>query len=472
MLSQDGAPAGAFLEVAVEHVERDSAGPRVLDLAGLVAPEGEPGEPPEHIRLERTVADSGESCGSVIRGGVPTAECELVVAQIRQKERTERALEPERPRALQILLADRDRLLEPAHAVQGVVEGHPVAEQQRGVGRGESLRLPEGVDRPGLVALQIACHAELDRGIPGGLATAGAQGELDGLLDGRDPRGGVADQHIGVADEREQARAHLLIARVIADEEGESSFGELATERRARVERRPGLAHQDLGAQAGLVVPAFRERPLQQRGGPIVVARVDPGLTRSEEDLGARPARQLARIRHAGPQLDESLRELADIAVREAGAGVVDGPQGRGERQIRLARRAPMLRDLGGVPRPELGEDFGVAGMEPQPFSGNELSVNCLLQQGVAEAVRVGGRDDELSRDRGGRRLVQGIRIPGVDRGQHVVIDARSTGGQHPQEAAGALLKTVVPHQQQLSQRLGQGAGRQRDEFFDEKRHP
>ena len=354
-----------------------------------------------------------------------------------------------------------------------VVEGDSEPEQQSRIGRGERLRLSEGVDRAFLVALQVARHAELDRGVPGGLSTARAQGQLDRLLDGRDPRFGVADQHIRVADEREQARPHLLVARIlVVGEQDEPSFGEFATERRARVERRTGLAHEDLGAQPGLVVPAFRERPLQQGGRPIVVAGVDPRLTGGEEDLGARPARELARVRDAGPQFDQPLRELADVPVREAGAGVVDGPEGRGEREIRLARRPPMLRDLGGVPRPERGENLGVAGVKAKPFPGDELPVDGLLQQGVAKAVGVGGGDDELSRDRSGRRVVQRVRIAGVDRGEHVVVDARSAGRQHPQEAAGALVETVVAHQQQLTQRLGQRAGREGDELLDEERHP
>ena len=118
VLGQDGAPAGAFLEIAVEHVEGDRASPRALDLVGLVAPERQPGEPPEDVGLERAVADRGERRGTVLRGAVPTPERELVVAEVRQEERAERTLEPERAGARQVVLADRDRLLEPAHAMQ------------------------------------------------------------------------------------------------------------------------------------------------------------------------------------------------------------------------------------------------------------------------------------------------------------------------------------------------------------------
>ena len=158
--------------------------------------------------------------------------------------------------------------------------------------------------------------------------------------------------------------------------------------------------------------------------------------------------------------------------MREAGFRVVDGPEGRGESEIRLARRPPMLRDLGGVPRPERGENLGIAGMKAKPFPGDELAIDGLLQQGVAEAVGIGGGDDELSRDRSRRRVVQRVRIARVDRGEHVVIDARSAGRQHPQEAAGALVETVVAHQEQLTQRFGQRVRRQGDELLDEERHP
>ena len=293
VLAEDGGPARALLEIAVEYVEGLRSSPRATDLVRLVSPEREPGEPAQDVGLERTVADRGERRGTVLRGVVPMTQRELVVAEVRQQEGAEGSLQPERAGAPQVVLADRDRLLEPAHAMQRVIEGDSEPEQQGRIGRGERLRSSEGGDRALLVALKVARHTELDRGVPGGLSTPGAQGQFDSLLDGRDAGFGVADQDIGVADEREQARAHLLVARIlVVGEQVESSFGEFAAERRARIERRAGLTSEDLGAQPGLVLLAFGERLLQQGGRPVVVARrrsrTGPRRTGSRRACGPR----------------------------------------------------------------------------------------------------------------------------------------------------------------------------------------
>ncbi len=188
------------------------------------------------------------------------------------------------------------------------------------------------------------------------------------------------------------------------------------------------------GSTAGIDAGDGAPSDLDRRG---VFADQDGRLGGPDKDVD--PVARLGRVRDLLPELQRSQVVPVRIEPGIAALGVATGSDRGGQGPKLVARRIPVVGELGrgrdGPGAADAGCPVGRAGLErgrePGVIAGalawEELAVDHLLEEGVPEGqVRVGrpaGRDQDPAVDDLAERLAHDGRAELRDRGEQVVID-------------------------------------------------
>nr|WP_264674201.1 hypothetical protein [Nocardioides lijunqiniae] len=125
------------------------------------------------------------------------------------------------------------------------------------------------------------------------------------------------------------------------------------------------------------------------------------------------------------------------------------------------------------VPRPALAERHGVLAVEADALAGQQVVVDGLAQERVAEGVVVAVGDEDVRLDGPAQALVE--RDGDQARGglEHLVGDLAAAGAGRPDDLPGVVVEAVQAHQQDVGEVGGHpaaGQGGRAGELLDEER--
>ena len=270
-------------------------------------------------------------------------------------------------------------------------------------------------------------------------------------------------QHPGLAGEQPGA----LGARAVVGQEREAVLE--CRDRLVGTQQRPQRALersvQPRGAPrlGGLVDE--RERTLRERRRAMQVVGVEGRrgcLLQQGRLVGAREGRG---VRDAVPQLQRALEQGGSLAVGVDGDRGVAGAHRGGERGRLITRGVVVVGDRGRALRAAVLAALGVllqrAGERPVQLGAltrQEVVVDRLAQQRVAEPVAIALGHDDVAQDGLAQRLPQGTPVEPGDLGQHGVVELAAR-----REHAHDLLRVVAEPLDPQRERGGE-ARRQRAE--------
>ena len=209
---------------------------------------------------------------------------------------------------------------------------------------------------------------------------------------------------------------------------------------------------------------------------------------RARDQLGPVAARHRDRVGDVRPQVERPLVLRVRGLERERLLRSLGRGQRRRERPLVVARRRPVVGELGPVRRlrGSRGRRVGLEGeralaVEPSPLAGEQLVVRHLGEQRVAERVALGSlrrrvHDEDLAGDRRPQRRLEPVGAVGGpgDRDQQVVVDPASRDGDDPEHVVDVLGHGRQAGQEDLPQRRRQAAGRRlglrQQQLLDEER--
>ena len=235
--------------------------------------------------------------------------------------------------------------------------------------------------------------------------------------------------------------------------------GELALPGDPRVSAQPLM---EQGTADRVVLVHQPDRGLDVRDGARRVLEAgDACQPRQQVDPITTRARR--SVRHLVPELDRPLVLRHRLRERIAVLGDRARGDGRLERPWQVVRRVPVIRQLGGM----VGfcslvrfEGPRERGMEAHPLARQQVVVNGLLQQRVAEGIPLAARggigDQHLARHGLAERTVQRSRVHVRCRCQQSRIDTLTGGRCDAQELLSGLRQLGDARQQYLSERLWQ----------------
>ena len=223
------------------------------------------------------------------------------------------------------------------------------------------------------------------------------------------------------------------------------------------------------------------DRQPQQLGAAVVV---DVGAVRgggADEHVGVRGAGERLGVGHPVPDLQRPLEQPGGLAVGVHAGGGGGRLHAGAQRRRLIAGRAEVVRHPGGDPD-VLGAGGGAAlegagerEVQLRVLAGEQVVVDDLAQQRVAEAVHaVGARDDQVARRGLAHRDPQlgGVEPAGV--GEQRVVGALGDG-EHAQDLLRGVGEPLGADHQRVAQRRRQraaavAAGRQ--QLLGEQRVP
>jgi hypothetical protein len=144
----------------------------------------------------------------------------------------------------------------------------------------------------------------------------------------------------------------------------------------------------------------------------------------------------------------------------------------------RVAGLVPVVGELGGGGGLAGGAELGgplqrhrVAGVDGLPLPRQQVELERLAQQRVPEAEAAAVGDQQQAVDGLPQQLHHlGLGQP-ADRGQQRRVEPAAGGRRHPQQPPGRWVQGLDPDQEQVAERLGQGAAAQAvggDQLLDE----
>ena len=145
------------------------------------------------------------------------------------------------------------------------------------------------------------------------------------------------------------------------------------------------------------------------------------------------------------------------LGRREHGHGLVRGADPRGERGGQVVRRHRVPGEVSRAGAVAGGQQPGVGGMQPHALTGQEVAIDGLLQQRVAEGVAVGTvRHEDVVGDGLAQGFVElGGREPG--RGaQEWIGHPPASDGRHPRDLLDGGRQPFQPCEQDVGELLGQ----------------
>ena len=209
---------------------------------------------------------------------------------------------------------------------------------------------------------------------------------------------------------------------------------------------------------------------------------------RARDQLGPIAARHRDRVRDVRPQVERPLVLRVRGLERERLLRGLGRGQRRRERPLVVARRRPVVGELGPVRRlrGSRGRRVGLEreralAVEPSPLAGEQLVVGHLGQERVAEGVALGSLrrrvdDEDLAGDRRPQRRLEPVGAVGGpgDRDEQVVVDPTPRDGDDPEHVVDVLGHRRQAGQEDLPQRRRQAAGRRlglrQQQLLDEER--
>ena len=361
-------------------------------------------------------------------------------------------------------LGQGDRLVEPAGGIEQPHEvrvGAPdvVDDPER---LGDAERGAEVLEP--LLDLAADASAESSRveRVPFDLARPEVVGERPGLVGegGRLGEPAAEHEHLGVAGHGSGARFARRVRRGEPRRAAVRLPGELA------LPRDPGVAAETLVQQPGpdrvgcLVDEADRGLDVRHRPARLVEAGHAGELGEQVHAIAAGPRLGVGDV---VPQLDRALvlrLRLGEGVARRVG---IAGRDRRLERARQVVGREPVVGELGRAPGIAPGarlEGPGEGRVQPGPLTGQEVVVDRLLEERVAECValdpgrRVG--DEDLPADAFAERLVEGRLVERRGGREEGRIDPLAGRRRHPQELLGRLGQVGRARQQHVAERVRQ----------------
>ena len=228
----------------------------------------------------------------------------------------------------------------------------------------------------------------------------------------------------------------------------------------------PGVATQPLVQQRrpGRVGVSIDEpdRLLDRGDGAVRVLEAGDAC-QPPQDLDPVLAETRLGVGDLVPELDRALVLVLRLRERIARLGVLGGGHRCGQRTRQVVGRVPVIRELRGVGHPRGRarlEGPGERGMEPSPLPGEEIVVDRLLEQRVAEgiALDVRGRveHEDLPGDALAERLVEPRVVETRRFGDEGRIDAPAGRGRDPEDLLRRLTQVGDVCEKHIAEGLGQ----------------
>ena len=304
--------------------------------------------------------------------------------------------------------------------------------------------------------------AERVEGMPLGLV--GPHGPGDGHRLGRDlgrlGEGTVEHQDLGVAGEHPGPLGRRRLGR---DElEGPHVVGQAVLvggpeEPAQALVHQPGGHRIDLGIDELEGQAHVRDRAAELPDQVLLFGGMGQHLHVVE-------GRQPVGVGHGLPQLERPLEVTNRFRRRRHPLGGQPGLDRRDESSGHVAGPVPVVRDRRGGDGPAgglVGELLGDLGMDPPALAGQQLGVDDLLEQGVAEAVAlaVGRSLEQVVVDQSPKALVELAVGSIVDAAQQAIVDPHPDRGGQPQRLLVAVGQVRDPTHEDVAQGARQALG-------------
>jgi hypothetical protein len=208
---------------------------------------------------------------------------------------------------------------------------------------------------------------------------------------------------------------------------------------------RPGRLRRVAGGPGG--VPGQARGPLLLPGG--AGRRGRPQRQLDPVDAGDR-----GRLGHPLPQRQCPLQVAEGLGRGQDRLGLGGRPHRRGQRADQVMTGQTVVGQLGRGAAGLGGQQAGVGGVQPHPLAREQVAVDRLLEQRMAERVAPGG--GVAGQHPGADRLVQALLQVGLGppghAGEQPVGHPAAGHRRHPQHLLGRLGQPLDPGQQHLGQ--------------------
>ncbi len=192
----------------------------------------------------------------------------------------------------------------------------------------------------------------------------------------------------------------------------------------------------------------------QQREGAVEVAGREHGIGSSDDEPD-----EVSALGGGVDHLQGVLVVVGALVVASNAYGILGRLDVGGEGASQVTGGRGVHRDLGGGPlRSVSGQRADVGEVDAAPLARQQVVVNSLGEQRVAEPVGVSGHlGEHLVVDRGPQGVVE-LRRRKADHGsEDLVGDAAARARRGAYDEAGVVVESVEPDEEQVGESLGQG---------------